>query len=115
MIKEWQIPSTIEILMEMRSLGTLSIVVSGIIKDLIDQENSSIQAPVVQKSVIEKPANNLCKSLPNVAGQDTIRSSQAEFVDPKSPSKSIETKSSTSTLGGGNETRAKVPVAPQPV
>ena len=97
MIKEWQIPSTIEILMEMRSSGTLSIVVSGIIKDLIDQENSSIQAPVVQKSVIEKPANNLCKSLPNVAGQDTIRSSQAEIVKPKSPSKSTETKCSTST------------------
>ena len=96
-IKEWQIPSTIEILMEMRSSGTLSIVVSGIIKDLIDQENSSIQAPVVQKSVIEKPANNLCKSLPNVAGQDTIRSSQAEIVKPKSPSKSTETKCSTST------------------
>ena len=96
-IKECQIPSTIEILVEMRSSGTLSIVVSGIIKDLIDQENSSIQAPVVQKSVIEKPANNLCKSLPNVAGQDTIRSSQAEIVKPKSPSKSTETKCSTST------------------
>ena len=39
-IQEWQVPSTIDILMEMRSLGTLSNVVSGIIKDLIDQENS---------------------------------------------------------------------------
>ena len=114
MIKEWQIPSTIEILMEMRSSGTLSIVVSGIIKDLIDQENSSIQAPVVQKSVIEKPANNLCKSLPNVAGQDTIRPSQAEIVEPKFPGKSTETKSSTSTLGG-NKTNAKMLVASQPV
>jgi len=31
----------------MRSSGNLSDIVSGIIKDLIDQENSSIQAPVV--------------------------------------------------------------------
>ena len=100
MIKEWQIPSTIEILMEMRSSGTLSIVVSGIIKDLIDQENSSIQAPVVQKSVIEKPANNLCKSLPNVAGQDTIRPSQVEVVGHNSPGKNTEITSSTSMLGG---------------
>ena len=100
MIKEWQIPSTIEILMEMRSSGTLSIVVSGIIKDLIDQENSSIQAPVVQKSVIETPAKNPCKSLPDVAGQDTIRPSQAEIVEPNSPSKYTETNSSTPMLGG---------------
>ena len=51
-IHEWQIPSNIEILMEMRSSGNLSDVVFGIVKDLIDQKNSSIQAPVVQKSVI---------------------------------------------------------------
>ena len=59
MINKWQIPSNIEVLMEMRSSSNLSDVVSGIIKDLIDQEYSSIQAPVVHKSVIEKPANNL--------------------------------------------------------
>ena len=115
MIKEWQIPSTIEILMEMRSSGTLSIVVSGIIKDLIDQENSSIQAPVVQKSVIEKPANNLCKSLPNVAGQDTIRLSQAEIVEPKFSGKSTETLNLVLQRSGGNKTEAKVSVVPQPV
>ena len=84
----------------MRSSGNLSDIVSSIIKDLIDQENSSIQAPVVQKSVIEMPANNPCKSLPDVAGQAVIRPSQAEFVDQKSPSKCTETNSSTSTLGG---------------
>src|SRR6185312_11684840 len=44
--------------------------------------------------------NNPCKNLPDVAGQDTIRSSQAEIIEPKSPSKSTETKSSTSMLGG---------------
>ena len=98
----------------MRSSSNLSDIVSGIIKDLIDQENSSIQALVVQKSVIETPANNPCKSLPDVAGQDTIRPSQAEIVEPKSPNKSTETKSSTSTLGG-NKTKAKMLVASQPV
>ena len=99
-INECQIPSTIEILMEMRSSGTLSNVISSIVKDLIDQIDSSIQAPVAQKSVIEKPTNNPCKRLPDVAGQAVIRPSQAEFVDQKSPSKCTETNSSTSTLGG---------------
>ena len=114
MIKEWQIPSTIEILMEMRSSGTLSIVVSGIIKDLIDQENSSIQAPVVQKSVIEKPANNLCKSLPNVAGQDTIRSFQAELSNQNSLARA-QRLNLVLLRSGDNKTKIKVPVVPQPV
>ena len=83
----------------MRSSGNLSDVVFGIVKDLIDQKNSSIQALVVQKSVIEKSANNPCKSVPDVAGQDAIRPSQAKIVEPKFPGKSTEIKSSTSTLG----------------
>ena len=99
-INECQIPSTIEILMEMRSSGTLSNVISSVVKDLIDQIDSSIQAPVAQKSVIEKPTNNPCKSLHDVAGQAVIRPSEAEFVDKKSPDKCTETNSSTSTLGG---------------
>jgi len=99
-INECQIPSTIEILMEMQSSGTLSNVISSVVKDLIDQIDSSIQAPVVQKSVIEKPANNPCKSVPDVAGQDAIRPSQAKIVEPNSSSKYIETNSSISTLGG---------------
>ena len=86
--------------MEMRSSGNLSDVVFGIVKDLIDQKNSSIQAPVVQKSVIEKTANNPCKSVPDVASQDAIRPSQAKIVKPNYPSKYTETNSSTSTLGG---------------
>ena len=86
--------------MEMRSSGTVSNVISSVVKDLIDQIDSSIQAPVVQKSVIENPTNNSCKNLPDVAGQVVIRPSQAEFVDQKSPSKCTETNSSTSTLGG---------------
>ena len=56
--------------------------------------------PVIEKSVVEKPTNNPCKALPDVAGQDTIRLSQAKIIKPKSPGKSTETKSSTSTLGG---------------
>ena len=67
---------------------------------MIDQEDSSIPVPVIQKLVIEKLANNPCESLPNIAGRDTIWPSQAEFVDPKLPQKSIEIISSTSTLGG---------------
>ena len=57
---------------------------------------------------------DITKSLPDVAGQDAIWTSQAEFVDPKFPRKSTETKSSTSLLGG-NKTRANVPIDPQPV
>ena len=83
---------------------------------MIDQEASSILVPVIQESVIEKPTNNPCKDLPacDVACQYIIRPSQAEFVNPKFPSKSIKTKSSTSTLGG-NKTKAKLLVALQPV
>ena len=72
--------------------------------DIVDKVNP---IPVVQKSVIEKPTNKPCKNLPDVAGQDTIRPSQAEIVEPKSPNKSTETKSSTSTLGG-NKTKTKI-------
>ena len=75
--------------MKIQSSGNLSDFVSGIVKYFIDKENSSIQTPVVQKSVIQKPTNNPCKDLPtcDVACQDTIQLSQAEFVEPKSPSK----------------------------
>ena len=83
---------------------------------MIDQEASSILVPVIQESVIKKPTNNPCKDFPtcDVACQDTIWPFQAEFVDPKFPSKSTETISSTSTLGG-NKTKAKMLVALQPV
>ena len=45
--------------------------------DIVDKVNP---IPVVQKSVIEKTTNKPCKNLPDVAGQDTIRPSQAEIV-----------------------------------
>ena len=100
-IKELQPPSTIDVLMEMQSSGTLSNVLSDFVKYLIDKEDSSVATSVIQKSAIEKPTNNPCNDLPtcDVVGQDTIRLSQAEFIELKSPSKST-TKSSTTTLGG---------------
>ena len=85
-IKEWELPSTIDILMEMQSLKTLSDVLSSIVKNLIDEEDSLISVPAIQMSVI-----NPCKTMPNVAGQDEIRPFQAEIVDPKCPSVSIKT------------------------
>ena len=99
-IKELQTPSTIDILMEMQSLGTLSDTLSNCVEYLIDEENSAIPISVIQKSAMEKPANNPCISLPDVANQDTIRSFQAEFVNPKSSSKSTEIISSILMIGG---------------
>jgi len=90
----------IDLLKEVQSLDTLPDALSDLIQYLINQEDSSIPVPVIQKLAIEKSANNPCKSLSDVVGQDTIRPSQAEIVEPKSPGKSTETKSSTSTLGG---------------
>ena len=100
-IKKWTPPSTIDLLKEVQSSGNLSDALSELVQYLIDQENSSVPVRAVQKSAIEEPANNPCKDLPicDVAGQDTIRPSQAEIVEPNSPSKYTETNSSTSTLG----------------
>ena len=90
-IKEWQLPSTIDILMEMQSSSNLSDVLSDFDKNFIDEEDSSISIPIIQKSAIETPATNPCETLPNVVGQDEIRPFQAEIVDPKCPSVSIKT------------------------
>ena len=70
--------------------------------ELINKKKSVDPISVIQKSAIEKLTNNLCNDLPtcDVAGQDTIRPSQAEIVKSNFPSKSTETKSSTSTLVG---------------
>jgi len=86
-IKEWTPPSTIDLLKEVQSSGTLSDALSELVQYLIDQEDSSVLVPAIQKSAIEEPANNPCKSVPDVADQDAIRESQAEFVKPNSPSK----------------------------
>ena len=70
---------------------SIASAISGLLNfvdDQINRNKSVDQISVVQKSVIEKLANNPCKSLPNVASQDTIRPSQAEIVEPKSPGKS---------------------------
>ena len=66
-IKELQTPSTIDILMEMQSLGTLSDTLSNYVEYLIDEENSAIPISVIQKSAMEKPANNPYINFPYVA------------------------------------------------
>jgi hypothetical protein len=113
-IKEWHPPSTIDTLKEMQSSGNLSNELSEFvnyyIKSLIDKEDSSESILVNLGSVIEKPTNDIinpCKTLPNfvVVGQETSRLSLAEIVDLKSPNKSIEATSSTSTLGGETKQR----------
>ena len=108
-IKEWKLPSTIDILMEMQSSGTLSDVLSDSVKNFIDEEDSSISIPIIQKSAIETPATNPSETLPNVVGQDEIRPSQAKFVHPNPPRKSTETISSTSMLRS-NKAKIKKPV-----
>jgi len=60
-IKECQIPSTIEILMEMRSSGTLSNVLSSVVQDLIDQTDSSIQALVFKSRLLKSRLLTLAK------------------------------------------------------
>ena len=72
------------------------------VDDLINKKKSVDPISVPEKSVVEKPTHNPCKDLPtcDVANQDTIRPFQAEFVNPKSSSKSTETITSTSMLGG---------------
>jgi len=82
---------------------SIASAISGLLNFMDDQINRNKSLDpihVIQKSAIEKPANNPCKNLPDVAVQDTIRLSQAEIVEPKSPGKNTETTSSTSTLGG---------------
>ena len=71
-IKEWQLPSINDILMEMQSSVTLSDVLSDFVKNFIDEEDSSIPIHIIQKLAIEKPTSNSCETLPNVAGQDKI-------------------------------------------
>ena len=86
-IKKLQPPSTLAVLMEMQSLGTLlSDVLSSFVKYMIYKKDSSIAIPVIQKSAIEKPTSNPWETLPNVTGQDNIRPSETEIVEPKSPS-----------------------------
>ena len=86
--------------------------ISGLLNfvdDLIDKKKSVDPISVIQKSAIEELANNPCKDLSicDVAGQDTIRPSQAKIVEPNSPSKCTETNSSTSTLGGATKQRQR--------
>ena len=115
-INECQIPSTIEILMEMRSSCTLSNVLSSVVKDLIDQTDSSIQALVVQKSVIEKSVTNPCETLPNAADQDEMKFGRLK------PNLSIQNSLERAQklylvlpCSGGNKAKIKKPVVTKPV
>jgi len=54
------------------------------VDELINKKRSVDPIHVIQKLAIEKPTNNPCKTLPNVASQDEIWPSQAKIVDPKS-------------------------------
>ena len=56
---------------------SIASAISGLLNfvdELINKKKSVDPIPVIQKSAIEKPANNPCKDLPicDVAGQDTI-------------------------------------------
>ena len=93
--------------MEMRSSGTLSNVISSVVKDLIDQIDSSIQAPVAQKSVIEKPTNNPHKSLPDVAGQAVTGRLKPNLLI-KNPLASARKLILVLLRSGGNKTMAMV-------
>ena len=86
------------------------------VDELINKKKSVDLIPIPEKSVVEKPTHNPCKDLLtcDVAGQDTIRSFQAEVVNLKPHSENIEIVSSSSTLGG-QKTKAKVLVTPRPV
>ena len=100
----------------MHSKSTASFI-SGLLNfvdDLIDKKKSVDSIPVTQKSAIEKPANNPCKSLPNVAGQDTIRSFQAELSNQNSLARA-QRLNLVLLRSGDNKTKIKVPVVPQPV
>ena len=78
------------------------------VDELINKKKSVDPKPVIQKSAVEKPANNSCNDLPtcNVIGQDTIRSFQAEIVNPKPHSENIATISS-SLMHGGQQNKGK--------
>ena len=79
---------------------SIASVISGFLNFMDGLINNRIDPiHIIPKSSIEKPANNPCETLPNVAGQDEIRPFQAEIVDLKSPSKSIEIVFATSMLG----------------
>ena len=115
-IKEQQIPSPIDILMEMRSSGNLSDIVSGIIKDLIDKK-------IVQFKLLLFKSRLLKSRLTILAKVCLILLVKIQFgrLNPKLsnqiPLASIQKLILVFLRLGGNKTKAKVPVVPvlQPV
>ena len=82
------------------------------VDELINKKKSVDPIPFIQKSAIEKPANNPYKNLPDVACQDTIRLSQAKIVELKSPGRA-QRLNLVLQRSRGNKTKAKMLVALQ--
>ena len=82
------------------------------VDELINKKKSVDPIPFIQKSAIEKLANNPCKNLPDVACQDTIRLSQAKIVELKSPGRA-QRLNLVLQRSRGNKTKAKMLVALQ--
>ena len=89
--------------------------ISGLVTfvdELINKKKSVDPIPFIQKSAIEKPANNPYKNLHDVACQDTIRLSQAKIVELKSPGRA-QRLNLVLQRSRGNKTKAKMMVALQ--
>ena len=113
-INEWQISSTIEIFMEIRSSGNLSDVVFGIVKDLIDKKIVQFKLLLFKSRLLKNRLIILAKVClmllvkmqfgrlkPNLSNQIPLASTQKQIQ--------------VLLRSGGNKRKAKAPVVPQPV
>ena len=98
--------------------STVSFITSflSFVDELINKKKSVDPIFVIQKSAVEKPTNNPCNDLLtcDVAGQDTIQPSQAKLSNQISLARAQKL-SLVLLRWGGNKTKAKAPVVPQPV
>ena len=95
---------------------SIASAISGLLNfvdDHINRNKSVDPIHVIQKSAIEKPANNPCKNLPDVAGQDIgcLKPKLSNQI----PLASIQKLILVPLRSGGNKTKAKALVVPQPV
>ena len=98
-IKEWQPPSTIDLLKEMKSSGTLSDLLSELVNYLINKKGNEDLGSVSDASIIN-PCNDVI-SICVVAheSKDPIRPSQAKIIDLNPSSENIEAVPSAFILG----------------
>jgi hypothetical protein len=102
-IKEWQPPSTIDILKEMKSSSTLSDLPSNFLNYLINKEDN-MDLDFVSDEFIINPCNDVISTcVVSHGSKDPIRPSKAEIIDPKFSSENIEAVSSASIWGGGQQ------------